>query len=368
MVAFVWDSSFLTGIDKVDEQHFHLVSLINKFGELLVNNELCESNVETVFQELYQYTDYHFQEEEALMVNAGISKQFLAQHIGIHKDFLAKISVMHNDISLDDLGSLKMLLDFLIHWLVYHILGMDKSTAQQIKAIQNGNSADQAFIVANTEVHNATEALLSALNNLFSQVSERNKELHQLNKMLETRVEQRTKALQEANKHLEEIAVTDSLTNLPNRRYAMHLLNQLWEQADFVARPLACLMIDADNFKEVNDKYGHDAGDKVLVALSQTLQQSVRNDDTVCRLGGDEFLVICENTHYDGGKYLAQLLSDVVAKLKVNTGKGSWLGSVSVGLGSQQQDMQNIEALIKMADKGVYLAKEAGKGCVRCIC
>ena len=367
MTSFIWDSSFLTGIDDVDDQHFYLVGLINKLGDLLVHNEVSEEKVGKIFQDLYHYTHYHFKEEELLMKNAGIHPLSLSEHIDVHKEFLSKVSAIHDEILVTNPASLKVLLDFLINWLVYHILGMDKSMAAQLKAIEDGCTAEEAFEMANSEVHNATEALLSALNNLFRQVSDRNKELYQLNKTLEMKVIQRTEALQEANQHLEALAITDALTNLPNRRYAMLHLSKLWKLAQLNNKPLACLMVDADNFKEINDKYGHDAGDNVLVELSLLLQGLVHNDDIVCRLGGDEFLILCENTDYAGAKHLAQVLCEQVAMFEVETGEGCWLGSVSIGVGSKQEQMQDFDELIKMADQGLYLAKEAGKGCAKCI-
>lgn len=368
MSPFIWDSSFVTGFDDVDEQHLYMVGLINKFGELLVQNKLSEESIEAIFQELYGYAHYHFQEEETLMKNAGIDSRFLSAHIKVHQNFLLKISEMHDGISINSRASLRELLEYLIHWLVYHILGMDQNMAKQLAAIKGGSTAQQAFQMASKEVDNATDALLNALNHLFQQVSERNHELYQLNKTLEIKVAQRTQELQEANEHLEQLAVTDMLTNLPNRRYAMPHLSALWEKARQRNKSLSCLMIDADHFKEVNDRYGHDAGDKVLIELSQQLQQTLRNDDILCRLGGDEFLVICENTDLAGAKHIARLLRSSVADLKVQVGNGIWFGSVSIGVASRQAHMQEIEELIKMADQGGYLAKEAGKNCVRSRC
>lgn len=361
MAVFTWNNSFVTGIDDVDEQHFYLVGLINKFANLLVQNQLSEENIELVFQELYDYTVYHFQEEELLMTNAGIAAQFLSAHIKIHQDFLEKIRTMHEQVSLKNTATLKHLLDFLIHWLAYHILGMDQKTAKQLAAIKTGTSAEDAFQTYRLDADNATDTLLGALNHLYQEISERNTELYQLNQSLEIQIAQRTKALQEQ-------AVTDVLTNLPNRRYAMAHLSALWEKTLQNNAPLSCLMIDIDYFKEVNDTYGHAAGDKVLIRLSQQLQGALRNDDVVCRLGGDEFLVILENTDCVGAEHLAQLLCESVKELSVSVGNGSWLGSVSVGVASKKADMQEMENLINMADKGVYLAKKAGKGCVKKIC
>jgi diguanylate cyclase (GGDEF)-like protein/hemerythrin-like metal-binding protein len=365
--SFRWDTYFVTGVKEVDEQHLYLVGLINQFGHLLAKNKLSLEDIESVYQELQDYTVYHFQEEEKIMETAGIDPRFYGQHIKVHADFLLKITEMHSEISVENPAGSIHLLEFLTHWLVYHILGMDQNMARQLTAIQNGSSAAQAFEAESTEVDSATEALLSSLSSLFQQVSEGNKELHLLNQTLEIKVAQRTQALEEANQHLEQLAITDMLTNLPNRRYAITHLTVLWEKALQNNRPLSCLMIDADHFKVVNDTYGHDAGDDVLIALSQQLQQTLRNDDIVCRLGGDEFLVICENTDIVGAKHIAQLLLDAVGELNVRVGEGHWAGSVSIGVASKQDNMQQMEALIKMADQGVYLAKKAGKNCAKSI-
>lgn len=365
MASFRWDTYFATGIAEVDKQHFYLVALINKFARLLTENELHFDDIEPVFQELTEYTVYHFQEEEKIMADAHIDARSYTQHIIAHTDFLSKVTEMHAGISAENITAAKHLLDFLTHWLVYHILGMDQNMAKQIEAIKKGSTAEQAYLSEHKEVDSATEALLTALNGLLCQVSERNKELQQLNQTLELKVQERTQALQEANLHLHQLAITDTLTNIPNRRFAMAHLSLLWEKAQQKNVPLSCLMIDIDYFKTVNDHYGHDAGDKVLIEISQKLQQTLRTDDIVCRLGGDEFLVICENTEFSGAMHIAQLLCDAVAQLKVKVGEDTWLGSVSIGVASRQNKMEHLDQLIKIADRGVYLAKHAGKGCVK---
>ena len=161
----------------------------------------------------------------------------------------------------------------------------------------------------------------------------------------------------------------------------MQSLARYWEEAKASGKPLVCMMIDADHFKEVNDLYGHDAGDRVLKELALTLRHAFRNDDMVCRLGGDEFLVICPKTALDGGLHIAEQTRQTVADLSVETGGEPWHGSISIGVaasapaldaGSSGADssaermvMTSHEALIKQADRSVYAAKAAGKNCVR---
>ena len=123
-------------------------------------------------------------------------------------------------------------------------------------------------------------------------------------------------------------------------------------------------MIDADGFKGINDKFGHEAGDNVLRELAKCLRRSVRNDDIVCRLGGDEFLIICAYTDLPGAMKTAEKLRSEVSELRVRAGSGDWIGSVSVGVAQRSPEMKFEEELLKRADEGVYVAKNNGRDCV----
>ena len=365
MESFHWNNSYITGLQDVDHQHQQLVNIINQFGNLLAEDKVVLNDIEVIFEQLSNYTQYHFQEEEALMLKIGIDRRHFEHHIKAHKSFLNEVSSMHAEITEENLGSANHLLEFLIHWLAYHILGSDQNMARQITAIQSGMTADKAYEAEEKNSDSATEPLLVALNGLFEQVSARNKELVKLNMSLEEKVQQRTLQLSEANHHLEELSLTDVLTGLPNRRHAMRCLSACWEESTKSNSSLVCVMIDADHFKAVNDTYGHDAGDVVLVELSTSLQNAFRNDDTVCRLGGDEFFVICPNTDKEGGMHIAELARKAVSELRVPTGGIPWHGSISIGVAYRTAEIKSYEELIKVADKGVYLAKEAGKNCVK---
>jgi hemerythrin len=125
-------------------------------------------------------------------------------------------------------------------------------------------------------------------------------------------------------------------------------------------------MIDADGFKQINDNYGHDAGDEVLKQLSKVLSHAVRNDDIVCRLGGDEFLIICPDTSVNGALLVANKMREKVANLRVPVNGGEWIGSVSVGVAVRTSTMQSLEELIKASDEGLYIAKLNGRNRVEC--
>jgi len=367
MDVFIWDHNFETGLCVIDAQHRRLVYIINDFGALLAKNQLKPADIEILFNELFTYTRQHFLEEEGLMTLLALDQRHQERHIKEHKDFLQEITFMHRDLSFNEGGSGHALLQFLNNWLAYHLLGCDKSLSRQIAAIEAGMSAAAAY---ENEVHEetqSTQTLLAALNNLFQQVSERNRQLVEMNWTLEEKVAKRTLALSEANRNLEVLALTDVLTKLPNRRHAMRRLAKLWQESIDNKVSLSCMMIDADGFKNVNDQFGHTAGDAVLYALARRMREAVRNDDIVCRLGGDEFLVICPLTPLDGAMHLAEILRSAVADLRVPIVQGEWLGSVSIGVAARSAKMMGLDDLIKAADEGVYAAKRAGRNCVRAI-
>jgi hemerythrin len=102
----------------------------------------------------------------------------------------------------------------------------------------------------------------------------------------------------------------------------------------------------------------------VLRQLSRHLRYAVRTDDVVCRLGGDEFLIICANTSQAGALQVAETMRKAVSELRVPAGIGVWKGSVSVGVSTRTEQMNSLEDLIKNADEGVYVAKRNGRNCV----
>jgi len=367
--SFQWGSNYLTGILSVDEQHKELVNLLNKMGDILSQNSDTgvSSEINATFDALAAYAQYHFSEEEKLMTQAGISNQHVDKHILSHQGFLSEVTALRTKAKDNNPAALENLLDFLIHWLAYHILGTDMNMAKQIELMKSGLTPEQAFIQEEQNPDKSTEPLITALNGLFSQISQRNQELTLLNQTLESKVNERTKALLEANNRLEKLSLTDVLTKLPNRRHAIQQLTLIWNDDIKHNQPVACMMVDADNFKQVNDTYGHDAGDLVLKELSKTLLHTVRTDDIVCRLGGDEFLIICPNTDLAGGMYAAELVQKTVSELQVPTGNQFWEGSVSIGVAVSGKSMKSIDDLIKAADQGVYLAKQDGKNCVRTV-
>ncbi|MBI3408852.1 MAG: diguanylate cyclase [Planctomycetes bacterium] len=144
-------------------------------------------------------------------------------------------------------------------------------------------------------------------------------ELRELNQQLELRVQQRTRELEEANfeleqknKMLEKLALTDPLTNLPNRRAMDRLAERELRRRDRYPSPLAIAYIDADHFREINARYLHPGGDKVLVDLGKALNSSLRSVDLLGRIGGEEFMVIAPETNMEGAIALGERIRTTV--------------------------------------------------------
>ncbi len=232
MDSFVWNDNYVTGLSEVDEQHHRLVDLINKFGDLLASNTLSFDDIEAVFGELFSYAEYHFEEEEASMEQFGVDRRHIDHHRLEHQTFLRELSAMRTEVGPDTPAAAKSLLAFLIAWLAYHILCVDQNMAKQIRSIEAGRTPGDAYVDEERQRDSTREPLLVALNSLFEQVSVRNRALLELNETLETKVAERTRELSEANLRLAEIASTDALTGLPNRRHCMHQIEQLWRESE----------------------------------------------------------------------------------------------------------------------------------------
>lgn len=170
-----------------------------------------------------------------------------------------------------------------------------------------------------------------------------------------------------SNRRLQEAALTDALTGFPNRRYAIDRVQQEWIASTRSRRPLSCMVVDLDGFKLVNDTYGHDVGDMVLRQTADALRGALRGQDVICRTGGDEFLVICPETDIEAAKICAERLRLSVVQLVIETGGPTLEMTISVGVATRDDSMNDQDALIKQADRSAYLAKREGRNRVASI-
>lgn len=164
-----------------------------------------------------------------------------------------------------------------------------------------------------------------------------------------------------SNRRLHEASVTDALTGFHNRRYAMERIEKDWSASSRTGRPISCMMIDLDNFKQINDTYGHDVGDKILIGIAAVLKKALRSNDVICRVGGDEFLVICPDSDADAVRTCAERLLVAADALIVESPRGLVRCGISVGVATRSAGMVDTGMLIKAADEGMYQAKIGGR-------
>jgi diguanylate cyclase (GGDEF)-like protein len=190
-------------------------------------------------------------------------------------------------------------------------------------------------------------------------------QLAQLNNDLEYKIDQRTLALENTNRELlklnsrmESLANTDDLTLIPNRRHGHRILDRL----NYVEGDKYCVaLIDIDHFKNVNDRYGHDIGDQVLQFISHTVNQFIRPSDTICRWGGEEFLLIMPTTQLDDALNICERIRALVATTPIDP-----IESITISTGiSANNQASSIKELLRQADLALYQAKTQGRN--RCI-
>ncbi|MFM2407318.1 MAG: hypothetical protein RL358_60 [Pseudomonadota bacterium] len=169
--------------------------------------------------------------------------------------------------------------------------------------------------------------------------------------------------LASANKDLHKLALTDVLTGLSNRRAAMECLAKHWAGAERSNRALSCMMVDIDHFKSINDQFGHPIGDVTLQGVAAALLQSARAQDLVCRVGGEEFLVICPDTSSEAAYLCAERLRQNVMSLVIPNEHAAIQVTVSIGVASKATSISSVEALLGRADQHLYAAKQAGRNC-----
>jgi two-component system cell cycle response regulator len=164
------------------------------------------------------------------------------------------------------------------------------------------------------------------------------------------------------NRRLEESAMTDALTGLPNRRYALEQLEREWSATGRTQSPLACMLIDVDKFKEINDSCGHDVGDLALQSTAAVLRDAARRSDVVCRLGGDEFLVICNGIHPEEARTLGERLRGAVEAREMLNRRSRV--TVTIGVATRGPAMLLPADLLRAADQALLRAKRAKRNSV----
>ncbi|MBF0266408.1 MAG: diguanylate cyclase [Gammaproteobacteria bacterium] len=182
-------------------------------------------------------------------------------------------------------------------------------------------------------------------------------ELRKLNEELEIKVELRTKELSHLNIELKKQAQTDSLTGAYNRRYLFNIANQIMEISKREKSSLSVAMIDIDKFKNINDTFGHDIGDKVIQHLVKEVSKNLRSADILSRFGGEEFLIVFPTTNSKGALLATENIRNKISRSNIK--EVSY--TISAGVSEVIEEDVDIHDVIKRADKALYKAKNNGR-------
>jgi len=194
----------------------------------------------------------------------------------------------------------------------------------------------------------------------FVDISERKRaerDLIKANALLETRVAE----IEKLQDQLQEQAIRDPLTGLFNRRYLEENLAQAIARADRYKYPISLVMIDIDHFKIVNDTFGHKAGDEMLVELSNLLRSQIRKGDTICRYGGEEFVVLMPRASWEAARQRANQWRAAFEALHVPYDGKTMNTTFSVGIATLSPEKNDIEDGMREADIALYRSKAEGR-------
>lgn len=168
--------------------------------------------------------------------------------------------------------------------------------------------------------------------------------------------------LEEANNRLEHLSNTDSLTKIYNRRFGLKRLSEEISRSNRTNHDLAVMLVDIDDFKNINDTFGHVAGDYTLSSFTRVIESQLRKEDVFMRYGGEEFLVILPETNQDGAMVVAEKIRNMIASSIFSYQDKEYQITVSIGIAMYpKKRVDEVNTLIDIADKNLYTSKRNGK-------
>ena len=195
---------------------------------------------------------------------------------------------------------------------------------------------------------------------LQAELDARSRQVHRYN----ARMEIVNARLAQVNSELNRLATTDDMTGLVNRREAMVLISDAWVSSQCSSVPLSVIALDVDRFKGCNDAYGHDVGDEVLRSVARVLQVTARARDTVCRMGGEEFTILCDGLSECEAAEFAERIRVAVEQTVIETLNATLRVTVSLGVAERTDEMEDADDLLRAADDALYAAKDGGRNLV----
>lgn len=235
----------------------------------------------------------------------------------------------------------------------YHMPIMDGiQFVEALRAQQEHEATPVLFVSASEYRHTTVRALDAGANDFIRKPFEGTELLARLRSFAR---------LANLTKQLQKRATTDELTGLLSRREAIARLDMLHTTARRYGTPFSCILIDIDHFKAVNDLYGHAAGDAVLRKIASAVRQSVREADFVCRVGGEEFLVLSQQTSLHDAAECGEKLRALIEAKVVRVDGNEIKRTISVGVAEYSDADTEADTILRAADEALYGAKHAGR-------
>lgn len=348
--------------DSTDQDDIQIF-IVDKDYEILYPDSLVGQTIPT--QQLpnsgsYQYSKWQDQQNYLTARTSVISPNATElgwQIIVRQPEKTALSAVREMLLGLWIIGAFASLIAMII---VYQLAGTLSRPIERLVAvahsIQNGNR-NASFKDENSKL-NEVSSLSYSLQSMMSSLIEREQSLVQINATLESKVQERTTALKLANSELAHLAMHDPLTQCFNRLALDQAINQHFQNAQAQQYPLAVIMIDADHFKNVNDTYGHKAGDYVLKQLVSFISENARENDLVARFGGEEFTLLLPDTDANEAFEIAERIRRLVES-HIFLGIGQV--TISLGVACYQDSDSSPDMLLNRADHALYYAKAHGR-------
>jgi diguanylate cyclase (GGDEF)-like protein len=250
----------------------------------------------------------------------------------------------------------------LVFWIIHRIFLPIRQLVAATNKIASG-SYDTQVAVDRSDV---IGTLARSFNEMAKTVKRQQDDLAEANRQLDRDLERALADLKDKNAQLEQLAATDPLTSLYNRRHFGRVLDQLFSEAARYDDDLACVMIDLDGYKPINDAFGHAIGDQLLVVAGRVISANMRRMDIAARYGGDEFILLLPRTNCQDAARVTERIREEYALASAAVLMREKGVTMSVGIASLLSSHPGrADELVNMADTALYKAKEAGRN--RCV-
>jgi len=230
---------------------------------------------------------------------------------------------------------------------------------KEIRKIKESTQLPVILLTAKGEKDDIIEGINAGANDYITKPFESEILIAKINALV--KLKELQDELEKKNKLLENLAITDGLTGVYNYRFFYQKLKEEFERAKRYETPLACIMMDLDFFKNINDKYGHMVGDTVLIELATKITENIRKNDVFARYGGEEFVLLLPHTSENGAYNEAERIRKAVENFHFSHVEEGEV-KISLGISNYPADYINTpDDLLKCADTALYKAKKSGR-------